>query len=243
MNNKLALIIFIFIASCSPRNLVYMSDIDAQAGYSETISNTPEPRIQADDLLSISVTSLSPEANMPFNAGSEANKEGYLVDKNGTIDYPVLGRVKLGGLTKTEAIEKLNADLRRYLKEPIVRIRYLNYKITVVGEVNNPSTFTIPSEKINIIEALGMAGDMTVFGKRENIMIIREEEGVRKVVRLNLNSKDLLNSPYFYLRQNDMVYVEPVKVKGAQASAFRTNLPIILSLLSLVSIISYRFVR
>jgi polysaccharide export outer membrane protein len=229
---------------------VYFSNLENKAEYIEKVMNRPESRVQPDDLLNITVTSLNPEAIALFNGGSSTTEgttgsapsaEGFLVDKEGMIDYPVLGRVKVGDLTKAEAKAKLESELKRYLKEPIVRIRYLNYKITVVGEVNSPSTFTVPSEKINIIEALGMAGDMTVYGKRENVLIIREEGGLRKVVRLNLNSKDVLNSPYFYLQQNDMVYVEPDKAKAAGTSLTRSNvsfaLSLILSAASLITIV------
>jgi polysaccharide export outer membrane protein len=229
------LLSLILFASCSPRNLAYLSDLKEQGVYREKVTNSTEPQIQPDDLLSISVVSLNPESNSLFNRGempaagivknynasnasSAIYKEGYLVDKEGFIDFPVLGKVKIGGLSKAEAKAKLTAQLENYLKEPIVNIRYLNYRITVVGEVNNPSTFTIPSEKINILEALGMAGDMTAYGKRENVLIIREVDDVRTVSRLNLNSKDVLSSPYFYLQQNDVVYVEPDKVKHIQAS-------------------------
>jgi polysaccharide export outer membrane protein len=243
--------LILLITSCGPsRNLVYFSNLTEHAEYLEKVTNIPDSKIQPDDLLNITVTSLNPESIALFNGNvsssvsnvnSSANSEGYLVNREGVIDYPVLGRVKLGGLTKAEAKDKLEADLNRYLKEPIVRIRYLNYKITVVGEVNNPSTFTVPSEKINIIEALGLAGDMTVYGKRENVLIIREEEGIRKITRLNLNNKEVLNSPYFYLQQNDIVYVEPDKAKAVQASLSRSNISLGLSIVvgaaSLISIL------
>lgn len=252
MKNKLFyLLVLMILASCSRRNLAYFSNLQEEAVYTEQITNTPEPKIQPDDLLSISITSLNPEANNLFNrgempvAGSITNfsmtnapssiyKEGYLVDQGGCIDFPVLGKVTLGGLTKAEAKAKLIAELQHYLKDPIVNIRYLNYKVTVVGEVNRPATFTIPSEKINILEALGMAGDMTVFGKRENVLLIREEEGIRKVTRLNLNDKEVLNSPYFYLQQNDVVYVEPDKKKEVQASTNTRFIAITSSVLSVL---------
>lgn len=248
------LLSLLFMASCGPtRNLAYFSDLEENTLYSENIHNTKEPRIQADDLLSISVNSLNPEANSMFNRGpvtpagsvtdfgaanktSNIHQEGYLVDRNGFIEYPVLGKVKLGGLSKEEAKCMLVSKLEEYLKDPIVSIRYLNYKITVVGEVNRPSTFTIPTERINILEALGMAGDMTAFGKRENVLIIREEEGVRTMTRLDLNSKEILNSPYFFLQQNDVVYVEPDRMKQVQASTNTRTISIISALTSVAII-------
>lgn len=244
-------------ASCSVRNLAYLSDLEELAVYQEMIANHIEPKIQSDDLLSISVISLSAESNSLFNRGempvlgvassysatnasSSIYKEGYLVDKEGYIDFPVVGRIKLAGLSKAEAKVRLTTQMENYLKEPIVNIRYLNYKITVVGEVNKPSTFIIPSEKINILEALGMAGDMTHFGKRENVLLIREVEGVRTVTRLNLNSKEVLSSPYFYLQSNDIVYVEPDRIKAVQASTNTRNLSIVSAVLSLASFVLIR---
>ncbi|MHA6249624.1 polysaccharide biosynthesis/export family protein [Pontibacter sp. CAU 1760] len=245
----------LLLNACSPRNLAYFSDMENQATYEEKIVNATEPHIQPYDLLSITVSSLNPEASALFNTGearmaatsitdfstvrnasSNLSREGYLVDKEGIISFPVLGAVQLGGLTKAEATKFLTAKLRDHLKEPIVNVRFLNYTITVVGEVNRPATFTIPAERINIIEALGMAGDMTAFGKRENVLVIREEKGVRQMARLNLNSKDFLNSPYFYLQQNDVVYVEPDRMKEVQASANTRTLSIIAAAASIISV-------
>lgn len=237
--------------SCS-RDLVYFSDFDEGAVYTERISSVvKEPVIQPGDLLNISVTSLNPEADVPFNrttitpaqgGGSiTGGSEGYLVNNNGTIDMPQLGSVPVAGLSKSEVKAKLTDLLTRYLSDPIVNVRYLNYRITVIGEVNNPSTFAVPSEKINIIEALGMAGDMTVYGKRNNVLIIKESEGVRSIVRLNLNDKEVLNSPYFYLQPNDVVYVEPVGSKKEQASMTRNNIALVLSIISAASLIILNF--
>ncbi|WP_162055429.1 polysaccharide biosynthesis/export family protein [Pontibacter pamirensis] len=248
----------LLLASCSPRNLAYFSDVQEQTDYEEKIVNDTEPKIQSYDLLSVTVTSLNPEASALFNtgevhtvssitnfsmtssAGSSVAKEGYLVDKEGNINYPILGKVHVAGLTKAQVTQQFTAQLEEHLKQPIVNVRFLNYKVTVVGEVNRPSTFTIPSERINIIEALGMAGDMTAFGKRENVLVIREENGVRKMTRLNLNNKDVLSSPYFYLQQNDVVYVEPDRMKEVQASANTRTLSIIASVTSVLIVIATR---
>ncbi|MCP2044249.1 polysaccharide biosynthesis/export family protein [Pontibacter sp. HSC-36F09] len=252
------LIALLCFVSCTPRNLAYFSDLQESSEYTEKIQNSNIAKIQPDDLLSISVTSPSPEANALFNRGENITtgivsnysissgttnnlyREGYLVDENGFINFPVLGKVALAGLTRNEAIEKFSKELQPHLKDPIINIRFLNYKITVVGEVNRPATFTIPTQKINILEALGMAGDMTAFGKRENVLVIREEDGVRKMTRLNLNSKDVLNSPYFYLQQNDVVYVEPDKMKQVQASTNTRTISIIASVTSLLIVIATR---
>src|SRR5690554_7855099 len=219
MNCRLLyLVLLIIFSGCAKRNLVYFSDIDSQSNYNVKIETSVEPRIQQDDLLKITVSSLNQESNLLFNAGiltttgnnnitTSPLNEGYLVDKSGEINFPVLGKVKIGGLTKDEAIEEMSFRLREHVKDPIVNIRFLNFKVTVIGEVNKPSTFTVPTEKITILEALGLAGDMTAYGKRENVLVIRDKDGVRSLNRLNLNDKGILSSPYYYLTQNDVVYV------------------------------------
>ncbi|MER2998508.1 polysaccharide biosynthesis/export family protein [Pontibacter populi] len=243
--NFLYLVVFFLITSCSPtRNLAYFSDLKEQTSYTEEITNLSVSKIQPNDLLSITVSSESPESDMQFNRGmlgaTENKLEGYLVDENGLIDFPVIGSVKVGGLTKQEAKDALSSALQQYLKEPVVSIRNMNFKVTVIGEVNRPSTFTVPAEKISVLEALGMAGDMTPFGKRENVIVMREESGTRTMVRLNLNQKDVLSSPYFYLQQNDVVYVEPDKMKQVQASTNTRTLSIVTSLTTLaIVIVSY----
>ncbi|QNF32392.1 polysaccharide biosynthesis/export family protein [Adhaeribacter swui] len=256
---KLFYVLLLTVAfSCRPgRNLVYFSDLQADSDQSTNIVNTIEPKIQPDDLLSITVSTLNPESNALFNSGillpninnpnnisGNAIKEGYLVDKNGFISFPVLGQIKLAGLSKEEATKKMISELKRYIKgEPIVNIRYLNFKVTVIGEVNRPATLAVPTEKINIIEALGMAGDMTVYGKRENVLIIREKEGKRTITRINLNNKETLNSPYFYLQQNDVVYVEPDKsrYRAAQANTNRTYTSVVVGIISIATLIITRF--
>ena len=250
----------IFLASCTTgRNLVYFSDLNSGTSNQTPIQNDIVPRIQPDDILGIVVNSQNPESNLLFNngmmlppsstAGTSAATsrpiEGYLVDPNGEINFPTVGKVKLAGLTKEEATDKITGIVGKSVKMPIVTIRYLNFHVTVIGEVNKPASFTVPTEKINILEALGLAGDMTAFGRRDNVLIIREKDKVRSTTRINLNNKALLNSPYFYLQQNDIVYVEPDKVKALQASARNANLPIYLSFISLAAILlgNFRYLK
>lgn len=241
------------ISSCSKRNLTYFSNLGSKEVYTETIEKGDQPTIQPDDILDIKVSSLNPEANSLFNLGlmpnvnaleqstvSPVKEAGFLVDHEGYIEYPVIGRIELGGLTKEEATQKLKLLLKEYLKDPIINIRFLNYRITVIGEVTQPSTFTLPSEKISILTALGMAGDLTVFGKRDNVLLIREEGGIRTIARLNLNDKEVLNSPFFYLKQNDVIYVEPVSSKGPE---FNNNLRLISIFVSIASVVSLLLIR
>ena len=248
------LVIVIFISllsfSCSKRNLVYFSDIDTETTFSTSLDSAIQQRIQVDDLLSITVTSLNAESNMLFNAGvlmptgdtrntvvSTPINESYLVDKDGFINYPVVGKINLKGLTKSEAVGKMAGLLTEYVQNPIINIRIMNFKVTVLGEVQKPSSFIIPTEKITILEALGLAGDMTAYGRRENVLIIREKDGVKSTTRLNLNDKNVLSSPYFHLQQNDVIYVEPFKTKAIQADSNPRTFAIITSVFSLLTII------
>lgn len=246
------MLVCLLSACTSSRNLVYFSDLDNPG--TGPIQNRANPKIQPDDVLSITVSSLSPESNALYNNGvlPQANlatgsmsaapgkaNEGYLVDKDGFINFPVLGNVKLAGLTKEEATAKLTSEISRDVKKPIINIRFLNFKVTVIGEVSKPSTFTIPTENINILEALALAGDLTPYGKRENILVIREKDGVRTTTRINLNNKSTLDSPYYYLQQNDIVYVEPDKNKEAQISLTRANTQFAISVgLSALSVLT-----
>lgn len=248
------LLILVVVGCGSGRDLVYLSNLEeSDLNKPSPITNVVIPTIQTDDLLSITVNSLSTESNMLFNQGvlgtlgskvSDGGKagetiEGYLVDEEGYINFPVVGAIKLGGLTKSEATDTIQSILSRdYIKNPTVNIRFLNFKITVLGEVKNPSVITIPTEKINILEAISMAGDMTVVGKRENVLIIREFDGVREFIRVDLNDKELVQSPEYYLRQNDIIFVEADKYKAVQASLARSNAQFYISMgVSLVTLV------
>lgn len=214
-------------ASCGTRqNLVYFSDLPDTAAYKVAMGEVAEPTVQPNDVLRITVNSLNPETNQLFNTGvlqvtdeaastgsGNVGQQGYLVNADGYISFPVLGQVQVEGLTRDQVRQKMVTLISEYVKDPIINVRFTNFRVTVVGEVRNPFTFTVPTERINIIEALGLAGDMTEFGKRDNVLLIRENGGERIMVRLNLNDKETLNSPYFYLRQNDVVYVEPTRYR------------------------------
>ena len=212
------LIISITLLSCgSKEQIVYFQNIDT-AGISNSIINY-DAIIRADDLLTISVAALDQDAARPFNlpafrisnATGQAREElqSYLVDTNGYIDFPVLGKLKLGGLNRVESTKLIKDMLKDYIKDPIVNIRIVNFKITVLGEVKNPGSYTIPNERITILEALGLAGDLTIKGVRDNVLVIRETDGKRVTTRVDLRSQEFFNSPMYYLVQNDVVYVEP----------------------------------
>lgn len=249
-NLVLVILASLLSVACSKRNLVYFSDIETNASFATPHDPLVEQRIQEDDLLSITVTSLNAESNMLFNAGvlmptggtgspvvSTPINESYLVDKDGFINYPVIGKINLKGLTKLEAVNKMAGMLIEYVQNPIINIRIMNFKVTVLGEVQKPSSFIIPTEKVTILEALGLAGDMTPYGRRENVLVIRERDGVRTTTRLNLNDKNVLSSPYFYLQQNDVVYVEPYKTKAIQSDSNPRTFALISMVFSLATII------
>lgn len=246
----------LFLSGCAEkRNLVYFSDVQQNDAFQMAITNSHEPKIQAGDILAITVSSLDPTSNAMFNTGANVQgstastnvagttnlgKEGYLVGNDGTINFPIIGKIKLSGLTLTQAHGRMAEELNKYVKEPIVNIRYLNFKVTVIGEVNKPSTFAVANDKVNVLEALGMAGDMTAYGKRENVLVIREDDGKRHMARLDLNSSAAFNSPYFHLQQNDIVYVEPDIMKEKQISRNPNTIPILIGLTSVITIIVSR---
>ncbi|WP_338875461.1 polysaccharide biosynthesis/export family protein [Spirosoma sp. SC4-14] len=225
-----------------------------------TVAARYTPTIQPGDVLAVQVNSLNPEASAFFNpytafAVSErtvpanttasttplAPVSGYLVDNNGMIELPVLGKVNVKGKTVNELKDQLRESLKEYLKEPTVNIRNQNFRISVMGEVTRPSLFTIPNEQITLLEALSLAGDITIYGHRTNVLIIREENGHRTFARVDLTRRDLFNSPYYYLHPNDVVYVEPGRVRAATADRTNQLLPIFLSGLSFLAVIISRF--
>ena len=209
-----------------------------------------ETLIQKNDMLSVYISSLNPEASAVFNAPNSqatttstttgsASAGGYLVNTDGNIQIPILGNIKAAGLTK----KQLKADItnsiidKKLLIDPIVTIRHLNYEVTVIGEVSRPTVINVPNEKISLLKALGIAGDITVFGKKDNVMLIREIEGKRKVKRIDLNSNNFLSSPFYYLQPNDIIYVEANKFKVMNANRNQQLLPTILSGLSIIAIV------
>ena len=253
---RILLYVFIIIqivlldTSCiSARKTVYFYNVkDTTFLQKGTDVQTP---IHENDILSISISSLNPEASAIFNTpndyvsrsttatGSYAQSSGYLVNTDGNIQLPILGNMKAAGLTKNQLRDNITSAIlaKKLLIDPIIDIRYLNYEVTVIGEVAHPTVITVPSEKISLIKAIGLAGDLTIYGKRENILLIREEDGKRRTRHININSADFFNSPYYYLKPNDVVYVEPNKAKVASATRTQQLLPIILSSLSIIVIV------
>lgn len=229
--------------SCIPqKRMVYFQNINHQ----DTIATFQDTGymavIQPNDILTIYVASISLEASKYFNyiekpddANSMAN--GYLVDTKGNIQLPLVGDVKVSGLTSAGARDTIISKLVKYLINPSVKLNIRNFRITVMGEVLHPGVFTVPNEKVTLPEALALAGDLTVFSKRENIMVIREQDGKKEFGIVDLTNRELFNSPFYNLHCNDIVYVEPTKQKKFLAQNYYRVLPVVFGgIVSLIAV-------
>jgi polysaccharide export outer membrane protein len=235
----LSLCSLLFLASCASReDVVYFQDV----GNFETATNTPTTitKFKVDDVVSINVSSLNPEASAPFNIvssgdGLRAEPMDYLVDQDGMIDFPVIGKLKIEGLSPDELRIMLRERLSEYLKDPIINIRLRNFSVTVLGAVTRPGTYTntTTGEQLTILEGLGLAGDMTIRGRRDNVLVIREFKGTKVYTRIDLTSKDIVESPVYYLTQNDVVYVEPNK-QGINETSIGASTALTFSIISLL---------
>ena len=217
-----------FFSSCvSPKEMIYYQE-DEDYNLPISYNNNESIQIRPGDLLTIRVSASEQEAAQPFNLvksvastqniNGSVQLESYMVSNEGEIEFPVLGSVKVTGLTAFELAEKMKEQIREYVKDAIVNVRILNFKISVLGEVKNPGTFTIEDDHISLAQALGRAGDLTIYGKRENILVMREINGEKVTQRLDLTDEKVVSSPFYNLRQNDVVYVEPKVAKVQSAS-------------------------
>lgn len=211
------MVVFLMMSCASRKEVVYLQDV----GNFETQvdNNKSATKFKVDDLVSIHVSSLNPEISAPFNlyggpstGAMKTDQVSYLVDQDGMIDFPVIGKIKIEGLSPDELRVLLRQKLSDYLKDPIINIRLINFTVTILGQVGRPGTYPVNGEQISILEALGMAGDLTLRAKRDNILVMRDFNGTKVYSRLDLTSKNVVKSPVFYLSQNDVVYVEPNKV-------------------------------
>ena len=215
----LYLCVSIFLISCGTKEgVVYFQDVDVVG--SSTSINQFNTTIKPSDMLTILVSALDQDAVRPFNLPTvsftgegeqigRATQQSYLVDTNGNIDFPVLGTIKLGGLSRIQATTLIKDMLKEYVKNPIVNIRTINFQVIVLGEVNRPGAYTIPNERVTILEAIGLAGDLNIQAERKNVLVIREDKGKKTYTRVNLTSEEIFTSPVYYLSQNDVIYVEP----------------------------------
>jgi polysaccharide export outer membrane protein len=241
LHKTISLFLVLFLFSCASRkDVVYYQNIDSMSPAEKSASY--EIRIQPDDLLSITVSAEDAEVAMPFNLGSTSGSsassgqqavQSYLVDSNGIIDFPILGQLKISGLTRSEVLQLLKDKIAVYVKKPIINLRVMNFKVSVQGEVNLPGTYAVPSDRITLIEVLSMAKDLTIYGKRDNILIIREIDGVKSYNRVDITKAEFIHSPFYYLAQNDVVYVEPNKSR-INGAAVGPNTGVIISITSIL---------
>lgn len=256
----LLLVLPLLMAGCtSYKKVPYLQNPEVVNSYGKELP-LYDAKIMPKDLLSITINTTDPQAAAPFNltvqtpmnaaltninTTTQPTLQQYLVNNTGEIDFPVIGRLQVGGMTKNQAEDLIREKLKPYLKEiPIVTVRMANYKISVLGEVTRPGTFTVSNEKVNVLEALAMAGDMTVYGIRDDVRLVREDAvGKREVISLNLNDADVILSPYYYLQQNDILYVTPNKTKarnsdiGNSTTLWFTATSVLVSIASLLATI------
>ncbi len=245
---NLFLILIIALSSCSPyATSKYFEGIDRNSGITHKVDNYVPLTIQTGDILAINVKSLSPEGSAIFNGDNSAGatgtagsgsggggSTGYLVDQNGEIELPLVHKVKVLGMTIEEAQNTLARAVTPFLKEPVVTVHVSNFKVTVIGDVGSPSMITVSGDHMSIPEALSQVGDLTASGRRDNVLLIREINGERKYVNIDLTSPKLIESPYYYLKNNDVLYIEAGRGKFSTISPLKQNLPIFLSFLSVL---------
>lgn len=240
----------VLVSSCvSRKEIAYFQNMDAMEA--EVDSAKASLEIQPNDMLTITVSAANIEAVQPFNlpvtsaprlgggsaVGGSMELQSYLVDSDGNIEFPVLGTVPVAGKTRQELVRQLKAEISSFVQNPIVNIKITNFQVTVLGEVNQPGTFTVPDERLSLSKALGMAGDLTIYGRRDNVMVLRETGDRKEYKYLDLSQSDLLNSPYYYLQQNDVVYVEP-NAAQRQGASYNRNSSVYISIASvLISLI------
>ncbi|WP_179347769.1 polysaccharide biosynthesis/export family protein [Winogradskyella pacifica] len=249
------MLVIVTITSCASRkNIAYFQDEILQEG--ELISEPTQLRYKTDDILTINVSAFVQETVAPFNLTVAPNNsknltgiqgslqlQTYLVDYNGNIDFPVLGTIKISGLTRTELTKMLTERISEYANDPIVNVRLSNFTVTILGEVSTPGMYTIQDEKITLIEALGLANDLTIFGKRKNILLIREVDGKKKFANIDLTSIKTINSPLYYLQQNDVIYVEPNKARIRSSTYNQNNSVLISAIGTLTTILAVFLVK
>lgn len=251
----IAILVLTFSTSCATKkNLVYFqSGTTPDSTAVKVANNNYTPVFRTDDFLSIDVIAMDMETAKTFNLpvinnstppgynNGYPSKYGYLINAEGMIEFPMLGQIKLAGLNRMEATELIQTKLKAYLNNPIVSIRILNYKVTILGDVKIPGTYNIPNERLTLPEALGLAGDLNMTGIRKNILVIRDVNGVKTETRIDLTSKEVFSSPVYYLTQNDLVYVEPNRAKrnssiiGSTAGVFISVASLIITTVNLIT--------
>ncbi|MGK0308340.1 MAG: polysaccharide export outer membrane protein [Urechidicola sp.] len=239
------LLSLMILASCtSKKDIVYFQEINNENQVENQVNNRAQ-LLKSSDLIEVTVLAFDMSAVALFNGqGISGDSSGgaaktYLVDHAGFIEFPLLGNIKMAGLTRTEATGLLKDKIAEYVKNPIVNLELKNFRVTVLGEVARPGVYQVNNERITLLEALGLAGDMTIFGERKNILVIREKDGKKSYTRIDLTSDEIFKSPVYYLSQNDVVYIEPnkTKVKQSKTSSMGVVLSVVGILLSATTLI------
>ncbi|WP_316838264.1 polysaccharide biosynthesis/export family protein [Pedobacter nutrimenti] len=252
----LSIVVVLFFSSCGVKykSVPYFQDLQDSGLVAERIDNYNPLKIQKEDILAITVTSLNNEASAIFNMGNTSSTNpainnstvsstaanGFLVDEKGDIQLPLVGSIKVSGLTTTQARELVQSKLLTYLKEPVVSLRLINFKVSVLGDVAHPGVYPIQTERVSLPEALSLSGDLNITAMRKNVLLVRENEGKRQFIRLDLSSKDIFKSPYYYLQNNDVLYIQPGNAKYASVDSSYRNVSLIISALSVLAIIITR---
>jgi polysaccharide export outer membrane protein len=242
-----------FTSCYTTKKSVYFTDLpDSTVVKKIELAPFKEPLIQSDDILSITIQTVDPAVTITLNQLPSSTitsssglpiLSGYLVSKNGDVELPIIGAVKVTGLTTVLASDLIMQTASKYFKEPTVQVRFANYKINVLGEVGHPGAYILPNEKVTIIDAISLAGDLTVYSRKENVLVVRDNNGHKEYARLNMNSSDVFKSPFFYLKQNDLIYIEAnkAKISGANDTATVRNVTLAVSILTLISLLIVRF--
>ena len=248
--------IALLVACTAPQKTIYFTESTAQnpSVQVENIEKRKEVTLLPEDIIAIKVSTISSILDKSganpaaiFNdggtaysitsgggaGGNNAQNLGYRIDADGYIDYPIVGKIKVSGLTLRQVKELLADKLKAYIKEPVVEANIINYRITVLGEVGHPGQVIAPNQKISVVDAIAAAGDIPITGRKDNVLVIRETEGKREFARLNLNSRNVFNSPYYYLKQNDIIYIEPARIRRQESNDFlRFYLPTIMTVIT-----------
>lgn len=248
----IACIVVALFCSCNTsKEIVYLQDVKTETP--DDIDPEQTIRIQPKDMMSIIVSSKDPELAAMFNlpvvsyqAGSEVVYSGaqkllgYVVDNNGDINFPVVGKIHAAGLSRWQLQEKIKQELKskNLLKDMVVTVEFMNFKVSILGEVTSPGTYSIEGDKVTVLEAIAMAKDLTIYGKRDEVYVIREQNNERHTYRLDLRSVDMFDSPAYYLKQNDIIYVQPNKVRAGQSTLNQNNLKSVGLWISIASLLS-----
>jgi polysaccharide biosynthesis/export protein len=245
---QVVLCVFLLSSCVSRREIVYFQGLE-EAGERLEQNKRKGLEIKPNDLLTISVSAPEVEAAIPFNLPVTAGGnsfgadhlrvsgtpalQSYLVDSDGKIEFPVLGSVKVQGLNRQQLSAKLKNEISEYVQDPIVNVRIVNFQVSILGEVNRPGTFDVKDEYLSLPKALGLAGDLSIYGRRDNVLVMREEGGKKIYEYLDLRNPDTMDSPFYYLKQNDVVYVEP---NGAQrqSASYNRNAGVYISIASVL---------